>query len=120
MEVSWERMGGSGSSVQWDRLMCQRLISRSLLAENSTISFAGTLGAEGKLSGSMARNCTAFAWPLSLCKALPVLRSQRIIVASAEPESKTGVPESVVVRRHLTKSACPVKVCVCPLSKSVQ
>lgn len=42
-----------------------------------------------------------------------------MIVASAEPESRIGLPLSVVVRRHLTKSAWPVRRSFWPVSKSV-
>lgn len=107
MLVSCDRIGlctDSGSSNARSMDMCQRLISRSLLAVKSTISFVGTLGADGRLRGSMARNCTAFVWPFSLCRTLPVLRFQRMIVESAEPERSTGTFERVVVRRHLMKS----------------
>lgn len=42
-----------------------------------------------------------------------------MMVASAEPESRMGFPERVVVSRHLTKSAWPAKCSDWPVSKSV-
>lgn len=57
--------------------------------------------------GSRERSERAFEWPFSLWRISPVDMSQMMIVASAEPEMRMGVPFTEVARTDLRKSVWP-------------